>query len=159
MSVNPCARQFEDPGLAEDVAQVLRGTGLDPGDLTLEITKSVSMKHARSAAGTLEELNALGVGIAIDDFGTGYSSLSYLKIDRSFIGGLGEDRDERELLPGMVGLAHALGPKVVAEGVETAEKFLRLREVGCDLAQGYYFSRPLPGEAASALLPSDTPRR
>ncbi|WP_166397049.1 sensor domain-containing protein [Rubrobacter marinus] len=160
MSVNLSARQFEDPGLVEDVARILRETGLDPRHLTVEITESVSMKDARSAVGTLRELKSLGVCLAIDDFGTGYSSLAYLhrfpadflKIDRSFVGGLGEGPEEKGLVPGVVGLAHTLGMKAIAEGVETAEQLARLREMGCDLAQGFYFSRPLPGEAIPALL-------
>jgi diguanylate cyclase len=102
----------------------------------------------------------LGVRVAIDDFGTGYSSLSYLerfpvdslKVDRSFIGSLGRDPGATVLVRAMIDLAHALGSRVIAEGVETDEQLRRVRELGCDLAQGYHFSRPLPGEEAGALL-------
>ena len=160
MSVNLSARQFEDPDLAQDVARALRQTGLDPHSLILEITESVAMKDVRSSIDTFGELKALGVKLAIDDFGTGYSSLSYLKrfpanylkIDRSFVVGLGEDPDDKELVSGMVGLAHALGLKVIAEGVKSAEQLAWLQEMGCDFAQGYYFGRPLSREAASEFL-------
>jgi EAL domain-containing protein (putative c-di-GMP-specific phosphodiesterase class I) len=100
----------------------------------------------------------------IDDFGTGYSSLSYLerfpvkyvKIDRSFVGGLGKEPGAAVLASGVISLAHALGLKVIAEGVETAEQFERLREMGCDLAQGFYLAEPLSGEEAGALLETPT---
>jgi EAL domain-containing protein (putative c-di-GMP-specific phosphodiesterase class I) len=160
MSVNLSARQFEHPDLVRDVARVLRETGLEPGCLVLEITESVVMNDARSTIGTLGELKALGVRIAIDDFGTGYSSLSYLrrfpvdylKVDRSFVDGLGENPGDAVLVSGIIDLAHALGLKVVAEGVETQEQLELLQNIGCDLAQGYHFAKPLPDQEASALL-------
>ncbi|QIN79146.1 PAS domain S-box protein [Rubrobacter marinus] len=160
MSVNLSARQFEHPDLARDVARALRESGLEPGRLVLEITESVVMNDARSTVGTLGELKALGVRLAIDDFGTGYSSLSYLrrfpvdylKVDRSFVDGIGEDPGDAVLVSGIVDLAHALGLNVVAEGVETQEQLALLRGMGCDLAQGYHFARPLPSEEASTLL-------
>jgi EAL domain-containing protein (putative c-di-GMP-specific phosphodiesterase class I) len=105
------------------------------------------------------------VQLAIDDFGTGYSSLSYLsrlpvdylKIDSSFVGGLGSDTDKNEeLVSAMTSLGHTLGLQTIAEGVETAEQLGQLRELGCDMAQGYYFSKPLPSKAAAALLGSDS---
>lgn len=160
MSVNLSARQFGHPDLVRDVAHTLGETGLDPGCLVLEITESAVMEDARSTIDTLKELKSLGVSLAIDDFGTGYSSLSYLrrfpvdylKIDRSFVDGLGEHPEDTVLVSGIVDLANALGLKVVAEGVETEEQLALLRKMGCDLAQGYRFARPLPGERAGTLL-------
>ena len=124
------------------------------------------MSDALATAATLEELQNLGVRAIIDDFGTGYSSLSYLerfpvdyvKIHRSFVGGLGKHFRAETLGSAIISLAHALGLKVIAEGVETEEQLDRLRELGCDLAQGYYFAHPLPGKAASALLENSIPR-
>ncbi len=163
MCVNLSARQFQEPDLVEEVAEVLRETGLEPGSLELEITEDVAMKYARSTITTLQELKGLGLTLAIDDFGTGYSSLSYLKsfpvdtlkIDKSFIDGLGADSDDAVLVSAMIDMAHALGLQIVAEGVETADQLALLRGMGCDLAQGNYFAKPLSDEAASALLESD----
>jgi len=118
------------------------------------------MEGALVADRTLRRLADLGVHLSIDDFGTGYSSLSYLsrfpvellKIDRSFVKGLGEDPEVRVILSAMISLAHGLGMKAIAEGVETVEQFARLRRMGCDMVQGYYFSEPLPFEDASTLV-------
>ena len=164
VDVNLSARQFHQPDLAGEVAEVLEETGLDPSCLELEITEGVLMEDAPSTIATLEKLKARGVEVAIDDFGTGYSSLSYLKhfpvdtlkIDQSFIGELDTDLEDEILVSGMIGLAHALGIKVVAEGVETEEQLARVRKMGCELAQGYHFSRPLPSEAATSLLAKGT---
>ena len=160
MCVNLSARQFQHPALAQDITRVLRETGLDPHCLQLEITESVLMKEAGSTMSILKELRKLGVSLAIDDFGTGYSSLSYLKhfpadylkIDHSFVAGVGEDPENAAIVSGIITLAHTLGMQVIAEGVETADQAARLRRMGCDLAQGNYFSEPLPGEAAGELL-------
>ncbi len=160
MCVNISARQFQHPQLAQDVAQVLQQTGLEPGALELEITESVVMEDAHSTIDALKKLENLGVQIAIDDFGTGYSSLSYLKrfpvsllkIDRSFITRLGEDPEDAMIVSGIISLAHTLGMQVVAEGVETAEQSAYLQGLGCDMAQGNYFSEPLSAAAASTLL-------
>ncbi len=160
MSVNLSARQFAHPDLARDVARALGESGLDPGCLILEITESVLMEDAPSTIDTLGELKALGVGIAVDDFGTGYSSLAYLrrfpvdylKVDRSFVADLGEAPDDTVLVSGIVDLAHALGLSVVAEGVETEGQLGMLRGMGCELAQGFHFARPMPGEEAGVLL-------
>ena len=157
MSVNLSARQFREPGLVEEVSRILDATGMEPGDLALEIAESTVMNDAAAAVETLSGLKALGVELAIDDFGTGYSSLAYLerfpvdylKIDRSFIERLGEDDG---VAAGMVSLAHALGLRVIAEGVETESQLARLREMGCEVAQGYYFSEPLNDEALAAWL-------
>lgn len=164
--VNLSARQFQEPDLVEEVAEVLRETGLESGSLELEITEDVAMKYARSTIATLQELKGLGVTFAIDDFGTGYSSLSYLKsfpvdtlkIDKSFIDGLGADSEDAVLVSAIIDMAHALGLQIVAEGVETAFQLALLRGMGCDLAQGNYFAKPLSGESASTLLENDLRR-
>ncbi len=164
--VNLSARQFQEPDLVEEVAEVLRETGLESGSLELEITEDVAMKYARSTIATLQELKGLGVTFAIDDFGTGYSSLSYLKsfpvdslkIDKSFIDGLGADSEDAVLVSAIIDMAHALGLQIVAEGVETAFQLALLRGMGCDLAQGNYFAKPLPDKSASTLLENDLRR-
>jgi EAL domain-containing protein (putative c-di-GMP-specific phosphodiesterase class I) len=166
MNVNLSVRQLRYPGLVEEVAEVLRETGLDPGVLVLEITESVAMEDVPSTVGVMRELKSLGIRLAIDDFGTGYTSLSYLKrfpvdylkIDRSFTGGLEKGAGDRVTLTAIIDIAHALSLKVLAEGVEDARQLARLRELGCDLAQGNYFSEPLPPEAASELLANDRNR-
>lgn len=158
--VNLSARQFQRQELAQDIARMLQKIGLDPRCLELEITESVVMEEAESTLNILSELRDLGVGLAIDDFGTGYSSLSYLKrfpvdslkIDRFFVEGIGGDSENAVIVSGIITLAHTLGIQVIAEGVETADQAAHLRRIGCDLAQGDYFSKPLPGEAAGELL-------
>lgn len=163
MCVNLSAKHFRNPRLVEEVAEALKGARMDPADLVLEITESVMMDDAPATVGTLEELKALGVELAIDDFGTGYSSMSYLKrfpvdylkIDRSFVSGLGGGAKDDVITSGMVSLAHSLGLTVIAEGVETEKQLVQLREMGCDAAQGYHFAKPLPGEALSEWLAAD----
>jgi diguanylate cyclase (GGDEF)-like protein/PAS domain S-box-containing protein len=163
--VNLSARWFGEPDLTETIRRILAETGLDPTCLHLEITESTAMGDAPATVDTLEELKDLGVRIAIDDFGTGYSSLSYLerfpvdyvKIDRSFVGKLGRDQGTAALVSGMIRLAHSLGLKVIAEGVETEEQLKRLQGLGCDLAQGHYFSEPVPCQAVGPLLKSNAP--
>jgi EAL domain-containing protein (putative c-di-GMP-specific phosphodiesterase class I) len=121
------------------------------------------MGDVDAAIETLRELKALGVRVAVDDFGTGYSSLSYLKrfpvdylkIDRSFVNGLGEDLEDRGIVATVVDLAHTLGLEAVAEGVETAEQMAHLQQLHCELAQGFYFHRPLPAADVSKLLVQD----
>ena len=157
---NLSAKQFNDPDLVGTVARILEETALDPRSLTLEITESTAMDNASATVAALEELQSLGVGVAIDDFGTGYSSLSYLgrfpvdyvKVDRSFVSGLGSDPGASVLVRGMIDLAHALGLETIAEGVETAAQLELLQAMGCDVGQGHYFSKPLPAETAGALL-------
>jgi diguanylate cyclase (GGDEF)-like protein len=152
VAVNLSPHQLGDPGLVDQVAATLASTGADPGRLVLEVTESALLEDADAALEVLERLRALGVHIALDDFGTGWSSLSYLnrlpadvlKIDRSFVGRLGGDRRDRSLVAGMIDLAHALDLLVVAEGVETPSQLADLFAMGCDVAQGYYFSRPVP---------------
>jgi len=163
ISVNLSARQFMQPGLIEQVKQVLTATGLDPGLLKLEITESVMMENPDAATALLLQLSALGIALAIDDFGTGYSSLSYLdrfpfdtlKIDRSFVSGMGANGENSEIVQTIITLAHNLGMDVVAEGVEKPEQLAHLRTLGCEFGQGFYFSRPVDGYAAAALMAAE----
>jgi EAL domain-containing protein (putative c-di-GMP-specific phosphodiesterase class I) len=160
VAVNLSARQLSDPELVKTVAAALEGSGLDPSGLYLEITESVLMDDAEAARGTLEALRGLGVRLAVDDFGTGYSSLAYLrrfpvnvlKIDRSFVAGIGTDVDDETIVALVVGLAHSLKLEVVAEGVETKEQLECLRSLGCDVVQGYLLARPLPPEEVDLQL-------
>jgi EAL domain-containing protein (putative c-di-GMP-specific phosphodiesterase class I) len=160
VSVNLSARQLADRDLVEHVTATLRATGLPPDRLALEITESLLMHEVGAAIETLRELKALGVRLHLDDFGTGYSSLSYLKrfpldalkLDRSFIAGLGADTQESAIVAAVVEMARALGLTVIAEGVETEEQLASLRALGCELAQGYYFAAPMPAPAAAAFL-------
>ena len=158
IGVNLSTREFFQPSL---IAEILRETGVDPQTLQLEITEgAVAYNHAQNANNTLWDLKALGVQLAIDDFGMGYSSLSYLKrfpvnvlkIDRSFVRELGKDPKDTKIVAAIIHLARALDLRVIAEGVETAEQAEQLRKMECEVAQGYYFSEPLPSEAVSALL-------
>jgi EAL domain-containing protein (putative c-di-GMP-specific phosphodiesterase class I) len=158
--VNLSARQFQRHDLVKEVTGVLKETGLDPRSLILEITESVIMDEAESSTAILEELKDLGVQLAIDDFGTGYSSLSYLnrfpvdflKIDRSFVEGLPESSEDTAVVSSIIALAHTLGMQVIAEGVETDQQLPQLRKIGCDIAQGHYFSKALTHDALSAFL-------
>ena len=158
MSVNVSARQFQDPNLVDDVARVISHTGIAPHAIKLEITESAVMQDAESAEGILRRLKALGVQLAIDDFGTGYSSLSYLKrfpvdtlkIDRSFVDGLGHDAQDTAIVRSVVALAQTLDLSVTAEGVETPSQLAQLRLLGCNYSQGYLLGRPVAAEAAEA---------
>ncbi|MDP9479994.1 MAG: EAL domain-containing protein, partial [Actinomycetota bacterium] len=159
--VNVSASQFRQPQLVEEVARALRYGGLDPASLVLEVTESgLVVRDDEPDAGILGELKELGVKLYIDDFGTGYSSLSYLKrlpvdslkLDGSFVSGLGADPHDEAIVASVVSLAHALGMRVVAEGVETAEQLACLAKLGCDFAQGHHLSPPLPREAVGPLL-------
>jgi diguanylate cyclase (GGDEF)-like protein/PAS domain S-box-containing protein len=161
ISVNLSGKQFAQPGLVEEIDQALKETGLDPQRLRIEITESVVMENAASAMAMIDQLRALKVKIDVDDFGTGYSSLSYLqrfsldhlKIDRSFVSNIGSDAGENaEIVRTIVTLAHHLGMDAVAEGVETAEQLALLKDVGCQLVQGYLFAKPLDEEGADRLL-------
>jgi diguanylate cyclase (GGDEF)-like protein len=160
MSVNLSSKQLMDPNIVAQIEQVLQETGVSPEHLKLEITESVIMEHPPSAAEVLQQLKDRGIQLSLDDFGTGYSSLSYLhrfpldvlKVDRSFVNRLdGEDGDP-VIVQTIVALAHNLGMQVIAEGVESAGQVERLRAMGCLYGQGYYFSPPVAGEFAGALL-------
>jgi diguanylate cyclase (GGDEF)-like protein/PAS domain S-box-containing protein len=154
ISVNLSPRQLAEPNLTEDVARVLAATDIDPDALWLEITESALMRDAETAVRTLGSLRTLGVRIAVDDFGTGYSSMSYLKrfpvqalkVDRTFVDGLGREPEDSAICTAVISLAHALGLRAIAEGVETPEQLAELRTLGCELAQGYLFGKPAPAD-------------
>ncbi len=160
MYVNLSAKQLSRRDLADTVERVLEETGMEANRLVLDVTETVYVRALEQNARTLERLRKMGVGISIDDFGTGYSSLSYLKrlpadalkIDKSFVVGLGEDVGDTAIVRMTIELAHTLGMEVVAEGVEREEQTALLKEMGCDMVQGYLFSKPLPPEAASEFL-------
>jgi EAL domain-containing protein (putative c-di-GMP-specific phosphodiesterase class I) len=159
VSVNVSARQFE-PDLVAKVSRILSETELDPACLKLEITESVVMGSPETAIPLMHQLKKLGVGLKLDDFGTGYSSFSYLhrlpfdtlKIDRSFVTAMEQDTERYEIVRAIITLAKNLGLGVVAEGVETVEQVAALTHLGCELAQGYVFSPPVPAEAAEKLI-------
>jgi len=158
MTVNLSAKQFAQPDLVDRVRAILTETKIDPAFLKLEITESVVMDNFASAAAMLSQLRALGVGLSIDDFGTGYSSLTYLhqfpidtlKIDRSFVTRM--DKENVEIVRTILMLAENLGMDAVAEGVETEEQMTLLRNLSCQSAQGYFFSKPLSVADAEAMI-------
>jgi diguanylate cyclase (GGDEF)-like protein/PAS domain S-box-containing protein len=160
IGVNLSARQMNDPRFADEVALVLRQTGLDPRSLRLEITEGGILSRSDDVLATLHSLRSMQIGLVIDDFGTGYSSLSYLqrlpfstlKIDRSFVQELGAGDGSPEIVRTILQLGRSLHMKVIAEGVETAEHLAALIALGCGFAQGYYFSRPLDARTAESLL-------
>ena len=160
ISVNLSQKQFFQPDLIQQILQILRQTELDICSLDLEITESVIMENDQLATTTISKLRHLGIQLSIDDFGTGYSSLArlhrfpinVLKIDRSFVSGMGSDQGNLEITETIVTLAHKLGVNVTAEGVETAEQLAHLRELKCEYGQGHFFSHPLDSEAAEALI-------
>lgn len=160
LSVNISGRQFKRLDFAEEVAAILAETGINPVMVKLELTESVLMDDADEAVRTIKRLKALGVKVVIDDFGTGYSSLSYiqrfpfdsLKVDRSFVGNMNEAEQNMEIVRAIIAMAHKLGLEVVAEGVELAEHRTALSELRCESAQGFYFSKPVPGEELDALM-------
>lgn len=160
LSVNLSPRQFQQPSLVADVARTLKESGLPANCLKLEITEGVIMRDVEATIRTLWELKNLGLQLAIDDFGTGYSSLSYLKrlpldvlkIDRSFVSGIGHNQEDTAIVHAIMALAKSLNLKVTGEGIETVEQAALLGEWGCDRGQGYLFSRPLDGQKAGALL-------
>ncbi|HEX5166473.1 MAG TPA: EAL domain-containing protein [Thermomicrobiales bacterium] len=160
VSVNLSGRQFGDPHLVEHVSSILHATGLDPAYLGLEITESAVMDDVELACSRLQELKRLGVRLGVDDFGTGYSSLAYLKrfpidvlkIDRSFVNGLESSAQDRAIVAATITLAHALGLRVIAEGIETEAQLTELRRLGCDAAQGFLFSRPVTPSTITSMI-------
>ena len=160
VSVNLSPRQFDDPNLIYDVAAVLRAASIDPASLKLEVTEGLIMRNTEKSIEILRRLKDFGVAIAIDDFGTGHSSLSYLrrlpldvlKIDRSFVQGIGQNTEDDAIARAIISLAQSLGLSVTAEGIETPEQASLLREWSCNSGQGYLFSRPLAPEDFPAFL-------
>jgi diguanylate cyclase (GGDEF)-like protein/PAS domain S-box-containing protein len=158
--VNLSARQVAHRDLADSVAEILTRTGLDPVNLRLEITESSLVEESASATATLAALSELGVRLVLDDFGTGYSSLAYLnrfpfdalKIDRSFIDGLGVEQERTAIVEAVIGMARALSLDAIAEGVENDVQLAELQRLGCDFAQGHLFSRPLAPAKLTQLL-------
>lgn len=160
VAVNLSPIQFRNPNLLRSITDILDETGLAPECLELELTEGTLMEDAAGTMGTLMALRSAGVGLALDDFGTGWSSLSYLrrlplttlKVDQSFVQGLPDDQENAAIIRTIVSLAKNLGFKVTAEGIETAPQMRAIRELSCDMGQGYYFSRPIPIDELLAFL-------
>ncbi len=162
VSINLSARQFSDPELLSDIKHAIAEAGISPSQLELEVTESLLATDIQHAIELLKELQALGLTIAIDDFGTGYSSLSYLKqlpldklkIDRAFVKDIPEDNDDKQITSAIVAMAHSLGLRVVAEGVETDAQQSYLRDLDCEYAQGFFIDKPLDPDSffASTLV-------
>ena len=154
VSINLSIRQFYQTELVQMIATTLAKANIHPALITVEITESIAM-DATSALPILKELKALGITISIDDFGTGYSSLSYLKkfpidylkIDQSFVRDMLSNSDDRDIIESIILLGHRLKKVLIAEGVETREHVDALGRLGCDMYQGYYFSKPISKEA------------
>jgi EAL domain-containing protein (putative c-di-GMP-specific phosphodiesterase class I) len=160
MSVNLSAVQLAKAGLADTVHAALQASALDPGSLCLEITETAMLREPDAVSEALQLLGGLGVRLVLDDFGTGYSSLSYLpqlpldilKIDRSFIDGLGVEAHDTAITEAIVAMSRALSLSVVAEGVEQEHQAIELVRLGCEMAQGYYFSPPVGAHQLTAML-------
>jgi len=160
MSVNLSSKQLVQSALVNEIRDILQETHVEPRTLKLEITESAVMENAETAVQLLRRLKALGVQLSIDDFGTGYSSLGYLhrfpvdtlKIDRSFVGRIGEASENIEIVRTIISLAENMGMDVVAEGVETLSQLTQLRKLNCQYGQGYLFSRPVDPESVSAWI-------
>ncbi|MEH6628000.1 MAG: EAL domain-containing protein [Motiliproteus sp.] len=152
VAVNLSPRQFRDPNLLDEIRNIVRASAIEPTSLEIEITESTLMDDVDDAVHTLQQLQKMGISIAIDDFGTGYSSFALLKrlpvdklkIDRSFVMALASDSSDQKIVRGLVAMAHTLGIKVVAEGIETSEQHTLLKRYRCDFGQGYLFGRPEP---------------
>ncbi|MFN8526936.1 MAG: EAL domain-containing protein [Chloroflexota bacterium] len=165
VSVNLSGRQLQNVRLVEEITEILAETGLPAECLKLELTESVLMRDVDATISTFERLRALGIKLAIDDFGTGYSSLAYLKrfpldilkIDRTFVDGLDRDGDSTAIVRNVIELAKSLSLAVTGEGIETPSQADRLRELGCQQGQGYYYARPIPSLEVEALLASTRP--
>jgi diguanylate cyclase (GGDEF)-like protein/PAS domain S-box-containing protein len=162
VSVNVSGRQFTQAGLVDDVRAALDQSGLAPSRLRLEITESAIMENTEAARTTLAQLRALGIALHMDDFGTGYSSMRYLrdfqidalKIDQSFVGHMGPNGENTEIVRTIIDLGHGLGLTVIAEGIEKAQQAEQLRAFGCEHGQGFFYSRPLDAAAVEAFLAS-----
>ncbi len=162
VAVNLSVKQVHQPTLVNEVTDALRASGLPASRLTLEITESVMMDHEPATLHKLSALRAAGVHLAIDDFGTGYSSFRYvkefpvdtLKIDRDFVAGVTERPEDAAIVEAVIAVAKSRRLRVAAEGIETEQQAERLRAMGCDYGQGFFFARPLPPEHVPALLSS-----
>lgn len=160
ISVNISAQQFRGGDIVAAVTEILNKTGLDPRLLELEITEGILMEHAEDSAVLLKKLKDMGLRLAIDDFGTGFSSLTYLKqfpidtlkIDRSFVMSLPMDENDAAIVKAIINLAHNMGIKTIAEGVETVEQLRFLQELHCNEIQGYLFSQPVPAQEIIKML-------
>src|SRR4051812_35497149 len=160
LTVNVSGHQLARPEFLGEVRDAIERAGLEPGILGLEITESVLMKDASAPRSTLDALRALGVRVLLDDFGTGYSSLSRLKgfpvdaikVDRSFVDGLGAEDEDTAIVSAIVDIARSLGLSAIAEGVETPGQLQSLRQLGCTAAQGYLFAAPMAGAEVEALI-------
>ena len=167
VAVNLSPIQFQERHVSETIINGLSFSGLDPALLEVEITENILIRDTAKVIDVLHKLKDLGIQIAMDDFGTGYSSLGYLqrfpfdriKIDRSFIKDLGDDSGSDAIVGAVIALSKRLNMATTAEGIETAEQLQLLRLEGCDEAQGYYFSRPLPAEELSRRLEKDLSTR
>ncbi len=160
LAVNVSGTQLLAPGFSQSIADTLARTGMSASELLLELTESILIVDSDATLQVLLELNRLGIRLALDDFGTGYSSLSYLhrlpiatlKIDQGFVADIGTTPSGETIVTAVTALAHALGLAVIAEGVETRAQRDRVHDIGCDLAQGYFFARPVPPEDIPRLL-------
>ncbi len=165
VAVNLSARQFQQADLEEQIAALLDATGIEPSQLCLEITESLAMDDVEMTSAVLTKLHNLGIRLAIDDFGTGHSSLGYLarfpidiiKIDQSFVRGIDQDPVKSAIVSAVVALSQAIGSTTVVEGVETLRELEQIEGLGCDVAQGFYFSRPLPAGAFEDFLRAGRP--
>jgi EAL domain-containing protein (putative c-di-GMP-specific phosphodiesterase class I) len=160
LAVNLSGRQFLHYNLIKSIEDALRSVQYHPKTLEFEITESVAMHNAEDSIGIMRQLKSIGIALALDDFGTGYSSLAYLKrfpidklkIDRTFVRDIPDDANDLAIVSAIIAMAHALGLKVQAEGVETEAQMEFLRDCGCEYAQGYLFGRALPGDEFEELL-------
>ena len=160
VNVNVSGKQFQHPRLVEEVAEVLRTSGIAPSSLTLEITESLLIQDTEGAVARLRELKALGVQVAVDDFGTGYSSLGYLqrfpidtlKIDKAFVDAIGVGAEGSAIVRAIISLGESLSMGVSAEGIESAEQLALLQDLRCDLGQGFYFSKPQTAGGIGLIL-------
>ena len=163
MNVNLSARQLDQPGLASEIAEILKESHLEPGSLVVEITEQIFMQDSEHVLVNLQELKEVGVRLAIDDFGTGYSSLSYLqrfpvdflKIDKSFVDDVGTSGGSPALARAVIEIAHSLDLAVVAEGIERPDQLTQLQAMGCDLGQGFLFAKPLDNHSMAKFLMLD----
>jgi EAL domain-containing protein (putative c-di-GMP-specific phosphodiesterase class I) len=160
MSVNVSPRQIADPNFANKVAEALEATKVSPHLLWLEMTESMMLEEPDLAGTTLQEIREMGVRLALDDFGTGFSSLSLLqqfpiqriKIDRAFVQGIADNTNDRSLVRTIIAMAHSMGLDLVAEGVETVHQLQGLRDLGCNKAQGFLISHPVPADAMRSTM-------